>query len=237
MRIGLIGDIHGNIVAAEQCYAVLKGEGCDTFFHTGDIVGFGPFPNECVAFIRAHEIPGVRGNYDENAAYKSEDCGCDFVDPREREAYEATFVWTRDQLDPAARSLLVDLPFDIQFRKGEHDFSIFHANPFDIYTSISEDRSEAFMKEIAGYTGASINIFSHTHIPFYRKLDGIHFINVGSVGNPKDGDPRASCVILDINGSVRVKILRVEYDVGKVVEAVKKASLPPEIVDSLLNGK
>ena len=241
MRIGLIGDIHGNIVALEKCYSVLKQEGCEQFFHTGDLVGFGPFPNESVDFIRAHRIPGVRGNYDENAAYKSEDCGCDFGDDKERQAYESTFIWTRKRLSHAARSLLIDLPFDLTFGESGHTFSIFHANPFDIYTAIFESRSDSFMKEIAGYTGADINIFSHTHVPFYKSIDGIHFINVGSVGNPKDGDPRACCVVLDVDGGVnervKARILRVEYDLNKVVDAAKQASLPAGIIESILTGK
>ena len=241
MRLGILGDIHGNIVALEKCYKLLKDEGCEKFYHVGDLVGFGPFPNECVAFIRAHEIEGVRGNYDENTSYRSNDAGVDFGDQKEHKLYYKTYLWTIDALNPASRSLLVDLPFDVNFKEKDFTFSLFHANPFDIYTAITESRSEGFMREIAGYTGASVNVFAHTHIPFYREIDGIHFINVGSIGNPKDGDPRASCVIIDINGNINenigVTILRVEYDVKKVADAVRQTTLPPEIADRLLEGK
>lgn len=237
MKIGLLGDIHGNIVALERCYRLLKDEGCGKIYHLGDVVGYGPFPNECVEFIRQVELEGVRGNYDENAAYKSEDCGCDFGNDSEFDLYYKTYLWTRDHLSHSARSLLIDLPFDINFKTGDHSFSLFHANPFDIYTSIWESRGEGFMKEIAKYTGADLNIFAHTHVPFHRNIDGVHFINVGSVGNPRDGDPRASCVILEIDGRVNVRILRVEYDVQKIADAVKKTTLPPEIAARLLTGK
>ncbi|MEW5806368.1 MAG: metallophosphoesterase family protein [Acidobacteriota bacterium] len=237
MRIGFLGDIHGNIVALERCYGILKDEGCENIYHLGDLVGYGPFPNECVEFIRLVQMEGVRGNYDENAAYKSEDCGCDFGDDTEFDLYHRTYLWTRDRVSHAARSLLIDLPFDINFKAGKQTYSLFHANPFDIYTSIWESRGDDFMRDMARYTGADVNVFAHTHVPFHKNIDGIHFINVGSVGNPKDGNPRASCVILDADANVRVRILRVEYDIEKVAEAIRKSPLPSEIADRLLIGK
>lgn len=237
MKIGILGDIHGNIVALEKCHKLLKDKGCEAFYHVGDLVGFGPFPNECVDFIRAHEIEGVRGNYDENTSYRSEDAGVDFGDRKEHSLYYKTYLWTREALKPVSRSLLIDLPFDVNFKEGYYRFSLFHANPFDIYTAINEKRGEGFMMEVASYTGANVNIFAHTHIPFYREVDGIHFINVGAVGNPKDGDPRACCVIVDINEDIKVDILRVEYDVNMVADAVRQTTLPPEIADRLLRGK
>lgn len=237
MRIGILGDIHGNILALEKCHKYLKEEGCEAFYHVGDLIGFGPFPNECVDFIRAEQIPGARGNYDENASYKSKDAGVDFGSQKEHKLYYKTFLWTRDILSPAARSLLIDLPFDVTFKEGSFVFSLFHANPFDIYTAITEKRSEGFMDEVASYTGANVNVFAHTHVPFYRQVNGIHFINVGAVGNPKDGDPRAGCVIVDLNADVKVKIVRLDYDVQKVADAVKQTTLPSEIADRLLAGK
>lgn len=237
MRLGILGDIHGNILALEKCYKFLKDEGCEAFYHVGDLVGFGPFPNECVDFIRAYEIPGARGNYDENTSYQSKDAGIDFGSFEEHAIYYETFLWTRDVLKPGSKSLLMDLPFDVTFKEGKHTFSLFHANPFDIYTAITEKRSEGFMKEVADYTHAKVNVFAHTHVPFYRVVDGIHFINVGAVGNPKDGDPRASCVIVDLNDDIKVQIKRLEYDVQKVADAVKRTTLPPEIADRLLSGR
>jgi predicted phosphodiesterase len=104
----------------------------------------------------------------------------------------------------------------------------------------TEDRPDSFCTRMAGIAGAragDVICFGHTHKPWHREIDGVHFVNTGSVGRPKDGDPRAGYVVLDLaDDSVAVEFIRVEYDVREAVEAIRASELPDDFADYLATG-
>src|SRR5687767_14697639 len=96
MRIALISDIHANLPALEAVVADIDSRGVDVTYHLGDLVGYAPWPNETVAFIRAHDIQGIAGNYDSTVATDYKHCGCKYEDPRQEELSHLSYAWTRE---------------------------------------------------------------------------------------------------------------------------------------------
>lgn len=241
MRIVVLGDIHGNLEALKAVLAETERPGYDAIFHTGDLIGYGPRPNETIDLIRERGIRGVKGNFDENAAWGGESSGANSSggDPGSAETSEAeaAYRWTVGRIGFGQRNFLKDLPFSIDTRMGERRASIFHASPVDLYTSIEETASDAFLEETAEETEADLHLFGHTHRPFHRVSNGRHFINAGSVGYPGDGDPRASFAVMDLNGGVRVEFRRVAYDVERAARDAESCGLPPGMARRLRTGR
>ena len=115
-----------------------------------------------------------------------------------------------------------------------------HATPTNNLVYVTEDRPDAFLSKMArsaGLEAGDVLCFGHTHKPWHREVEGVHFVNTGSVGRPKDGDPRAGYVLLDVgDGDVRVEFLRVAYDVEAAARGVVAAGLPEEFADFLRSG-
>lgn len=235
MRIAVLGDIHGNLEALLAVLRAAREAGCDRVLHTGDLVGYGPWPNETIDLIRAQGISGVRGNFDENAAWGGESPGA-AGDETEVTLAEQAYQWTLSRLGFGQRNFLKDMPFALDEMIGTRHLSVFHASPTDLYTAIDESAPDASLRAIAAETGADIHVFGHTHRPVHRIADGKHFINAGSVGLAGGGDPRACLAIVDINGRVTVDLRRVPYDSGKAASDAEHAGLPAGIVHRLRTG-
>ena len=246
MKTALISDIHGNLPALES---VLDHIGArtdlDALYHLGDLVGYAPWPNEVVARLRADGIPGVAGNYDSTTATGYEHCGCRYEDPRQEALSHESYAWTRAHVSDETRRWLGSLPFRIDVRPlGGHTggprLILVHGNPVLNTVYWTEDRSDAFCLKMAGHLGAKagdVIAFGHTHKPWHREVDGIHFVNTGSVGRPKDGDWRAGYVTVDMDGeSVLVDVVRVEYDLARAAAAVRESTLPDEFAEYLETG-
>lgn len=240
MRYGIFGDIHGNYDAFEAVLGVMEDEKVDEVLCLGDIVGYGAQPRECVAKIRELGCMCLAGNHDHAAIGKLD---IDFFNLYAREAA----VWTRAALEPEDREFLAGLGF------VEHlsDFAVVHGSLHGpemfnyISTIFDADLSfEALDK--------SILFYGHTHIPltFFNTKpmtytmdaeipvgDGTHtLVNIGSVGQPRDEDPRACFAIYDDAVGV-VRIMRVEYDVEKAAQKIVDAGLPEALAVRLQMGK
>ncbi|MEP7177013.1 MAG: metallophosphoesterase family protein, partial [Gemmatimonadales bacterium] len=104
----------------------------------------------------------------------------------------------------------------------------------------TEDRSDDFCLQMAARAGVKpgdVIAFGHTHKPWHREIGGIHFLNVGSVGRPKDGDWRAGYVVLDVgDGEVEVQFVRAEYDVDEAIRAIQASDLPNDFAEQLRTG-
>ncbi len=240
MRYGIFGDIHGNYDAFQAVLAVMEQERVQEFICLGDIVGYGAQPRECVAKIRELGCMCLAGNHDHAAIGKLD---IDFFNLYAREAA----VWTRAALGPEDREFLSELGFI------EHlpDFAVVHGSLHGpemfnyISTIFDADLSfEALDKPILFY--------GHTHIPltfFDTKPmtytmdaeipvgDGTRtLVNIGSVGQPRDEDPRACMAIYDDEVGV-VRITRVEYDVDAAAQKIIDAGLPEALGVRLQLGK
>ena len=247
MRYALISDIHANLPALEAVLADLaRRADVDATYHLGDLVGYAPWPNETIARLRAAGIPGVAGNYDSTVATGYKHCGCRYEDPRQEELSHLSFAWTVEHTSDENKAFLRSLPFRIDLRPlgghaGGPTITLLHGNQVLNTVYVHEDRTDDFLAKMGSAVGAKagdIVCFGHTHKPWHRVVDGIHFVNTGSVGRPKDGDPRAGYVRLAVSdtGQVEVEIVRVDYDVERTATAIGASSLPGDFADYLRTG-
>lgn len=245
MRIALISDIHANLPALEAVLADLDAQGVDATYHLGDLVGYAPWPNEVVALLRARGITGIAGNYDSTVATDYEHCGCRYEDPvQEAQAHES-YSWTRAAVTPETKAFLGTLPFRLDVRPfGGHTagptLTLVHGAPTLNTLYWTEDRTDEFCTKMAARAGAvagDVIAFGHTHLPWARVVDGITFVNTGSVGRPKDHDPRAGYLVVHFTADgVHVTIQRVAYDVARAARAVRASTLPDDFAAYLERG-
>lgn len=238
MRICVISDVHSNLPALE---AVLDAAApYDQLWHLGDVVGYGPQPNEVVARLAAEKALGVRGNHDAAAIGT---LGTDAFNDDARAAVE----WTNDRLDDAARAWLAELPERAQVA----DFTLAHGSPRDptweyvVSSSVARGNMAAFSTPYC--------LVGHTHVPLafllqQDRLEAVQpngapldvagrraLLNPGSVGQPRDGDPRAAALLIDTETCV-VAWQRVEYDVVQVQRLIADAGLPRRLAERLKLG-
>jgi predicted phosphodiesterase len=245
MRYALISDVHANLPALDAVLRHIQGNAFDAVYHLGDLVGYAPWPNEVVERIRASGIPGVAGNYDSTVATDYKHCGCRYEDPQQEALSHLSYAWTREHVSPSTKAWLGALPFRIDVRPlGGHlsgpTLTLVHGNQTLNTVYVTEDRSDEFLAKMGGTLSSSagdVVAFGHTHKPWHRIVDGVHFVNTGSVGRPKDGDPRAAYVALEISqGRVGIQIVRVEYDLDAAVSAIIDSTLPNEFAEYLRTG-
>jgi predicted phosphodiesterase len=246
MQYALISDIHGNLPALDAVLAAIDGRtGLGGVYHLGDLVGYAPWPDEVVARLRERAIPGVAGNYDSTTATDYKHCGCQYEDPRQEELSHLSYEWTRAHVSDETRAWLGSLPFRIDIRPlGGHTAGprliLVHGNPVLNTVYWTEDRSDSFCLKMAEQLGAragDVVAFGHTHKPWHRTVDGVHFLNTGSVGRPKDGDWRAGFVLVEMNGdAVDVEFVRVEYDLERATVAIRESDLPDDFAEYLETG-
>jgi predicted phosphodiesterase len=246
MRYALLSDIHGNLPALEAVLADIGHRpGVNGVFHLGDLVGYAPWPNEVVATLRAAHVTGVAGNYDSTVATDYKHCGCRYEDPHQEALSHESYAWTRAQVSTETKRYLGALPFRIDLRPGGGHLpgatvALVHGTPSLNTVYWTADRPESFslkMATLAGLKAGDTMAFGHTHIPWHREIDGLHFVNTGSVGRPKDGDWRAGYVLLDVSDAgVGVEMVRVAYDVARAADAILESTLPSEFAEQLRTG-
>jgi predicted phosphodiesterase len=241
----LIADVHGNLPALE---AVLEDAGrrrVDAAYHLGDLVGYAPWPDEVVAHLDAAGIAGVAGNYDSTVATDAENCGCRAESPAQEALAHESYVWTLAHVTAETKARLRALPFRLDLRPGGGHHSgptlrMIHGAPTLNTLYWDERRSDDFARKMAAKLGAidgDAVVFGHTHVPWKRETGGIQFVNAGSVGRPKDGDPRASWAIASWDGkSIDVEHVRTEYDVERAAAAILDSELPAAFADDLRRG-
>ncbi len=243
-RFAVFSDVHANLPALEAVLAHIVGTPDAGICHLGDLVGYAPWPNETVALLQDAGIPGVSGNYDSTVAHDYDHCGCRADTPRDEELAHLGFEWTRKAVTAETRSFLTALPFRIDIKPlGGHGpgptIILVHATPVNNLVYVTEDRPDSFLSKMADQARArsgDVICFGHTHKPWHRVVDGIHFVNTGSVGRPKDHDPRACYAVVDFAGEVTVSFIRVAYDVERAASAIIDRGLPAEFADFLRSG-
>jgi predicted phosphodiesterase len=242
----LLSDVHGNLPALQSVLLDIDGRGDATaVYHLGDLVGYAPWPNEVVEVLVERGIHGVAGNYDSTVATDYEHCGCRYEDPEQEALSHLSFAWTKQNTTPSTKLRLGALPFRLDVRPlGGHTGGprviLVHGNPTLNTFYWTEDRDDAFCLKMAEQTGArpgDLIAFGHTHNPWHRVVEGIHFVNTGSVGRPKDGDPRAGYVrVTLLDGVFDVDHVRVEYDVEHAMRGIRGSALPAEFAEQLRRG-
>jgi diadenosine tetraphosphatase ApaH/serine/threonine PP2A family protein phosphatase len=242
MKLGIISDIHGNLTALEAAVAVLRAGGATQFACCGDIVGYGPYPNECVESVRGLRCRTIAGNHDLGATGRIPLTGFSTVARRALE-------WTKAELTKDNLGYLEDLP--LTDRLGV--LQLVHATPSapDLWEYVLTVREAE--EEMESYAEPAC-VAGHSHRPFVVEKPGgqparllrqesfelredcKYFINAGSVGQPRDSDPRACCLLFDARTRV-VTTYRVAYEVAPVQQRMRELKLPEFLVTRLASGR
>ncbi|MCS6863368.1 MAG: metallophosphatase family protein [Abditibacteriales bacterium] len=236
MRYGIISDIHGNLEALEV--VLRKLDGCDRWICLGDIVGYGPNPNECCERVRALNALCVQGNHD-LAALGQYDLSW-FNDWA-----AAAILWTQKQLTAANRAFLQNVPAMQVINDENFPFTLVHGSPRDPteeYISSAQEADAIFER-----LTTPLCLVGHTHVAecYVRAKDALtcerrgmnaggliplkkhhhYIINCGSVGQPRDRNPQTSCGLLDTQAR-RVEIFRLDYPIEATQRKMRAAGLP-----------
>jgi putative phosphoesterase len=234
-EIAVITDIHANLPALQAALARIDELGIESVYCGGDLVGYGPHPNEVVALVAERDIPAIYGNYDYAIARDLEDCGCAYITPHDRELGQGSVEWTLAHTDERSKDWMRELPFDLRFDVGAASVHLVHGSPRKVNEYLFEDKPARLYERLAAAEDAGVMVFGHTHKPWVRSYGGVLFVNCGSVGKPKDGDPRGAFAVLrETAGGVEATIERVAYDAEAVAAEVRDSGLPAEFADKLV---
>jgi predicted phosphodiesterase len=245
MRFALVSDIHANLPALEAVLESIDTRGdVDAIHHLGDVVGYAPWPDEVVALLHQRGITGVSGNYDSTVGFGYKHCGCRYEDPVQEAQSHESFAWTLAHASEETKRLLRALPFRLDIRVGGGHVGgpamvLVHGAPTLNTLYWTADRSDQFcldMAKRAGLNAGDLIAFGHTHIPWHRVIDGIHFVNTGSAGRPKDGDWRAGYVMATWDDGWQVDFERVPYDIDRTMKAIGETTLPRAFAPYLRHG-
>jgi putative phosphoesterase len=227
MRILVISDLHANWPALE---AVLGVQAFDYVVVVGDLVSYGPHPREVVEWVRNHATVAVRGNHDDALACGS-DCRCA---PTSKPLATATRAVHRELLPLEDIRFLGSLPRTASLQSAGHTLFAVHASPRDhLYRyTLTPQASDEHVRRQVSHVRADYVLLGHTHLPMVRSSGRRLVVNPGSVGQPRDGDPRTSFAVIE-DGDVALK--RVGYDVERTARDLRGLPVPPEIVDRLVS--
>ncbi len=225
-RIALIADIHSNLEAFEAVLKEIKKAKVKKIFCLGDIVGYGTNPNECINLTRKNKIKSVIGNHDYEAISLQ---NIEWFNPAARDA----ILWTHKKLTEANKKFLKNLPTYLEFG----NMLLVHGSPRDyIYDYIFPDTDEYDLREFFAMAKKEVIAVGHSHIQFAKKFDNKLIINPGSVGQPRDLNPKAAFCIFDTQ-TLKVDLKRVKYDIGKAAGKILKAGLPRFLAGRLYLGR
>jgi len=241
MKFAILSDLHANLEALQAVLADAKAQACTNYVCLGDIVGYGPNPHECLEIVRGLDCPVIMGNHDEYCAADQQLTG---FNPMAADGIR----WTREKLSADEKAWLKGLKY---IRRVE-SFTIVHAT-----LDLPERWAYVFDKLAAAaslnYQSTPVCFFGHTHIPiaFIRADRGIqgglyskikievarkYFVNVGSIGQPRDRNPKAAYTIYDLVNNV-IELRRVEYDLAATQKKIRAAGLPASLADRIAVGR
>jgi putative phosphoesterase len=221
MRIAVLSDVHGNLLALDACLADLASQGgAEAIVVAGDLCLDGPKPKKVLQRLEEIGAACVRGNTDR---YLGESDSEERFTPVEA----AQIAWTRQELGERWRSWLRALPFALRIGEDDNQLLIVHANPKTDDEHLWPDADESVLQRLIGDEAATAIAFGHLHLPYVRMWRGKLLVNVASAGLPKDGDPRACYAILtEREGGWQVKHRRVAFDTKRVATQLAACGIP-----------
>jgi putative phosphoesterase len=224
MRIAILADVHANLPALETILKDVDAQRPDQVWVAGDLVGYNPWPNEVVQILRSRHVRAIRGNHD-RAALTGDTSWFNDI------AAEA-IRWTRVVLTPASVGYLSSLEDRTRGRVAEGGVAMYHGSPRNDDEYVMP---WAVDEELVRMSDAPFTILGHTHVPMSFSFRRGLLVNPGSVGQPRDRDPRAAWGLLDTTARTFV-VRRVTYDIGAVVRGIRRAGLPSELGERLAYG-
>lgn len=225
-EIAVLADIHANLYALQAVIEDAEKRGVNFFLNAGDIVGFGPFPNESIELLHSKKVISVIGNFDIEVLNNSE---------KGKGENKIAVKFARKQVTGSCSAYLSSLPRQFKFEIAGKKILLTHGSPESIDEHLYHDTSAERLKGIVDDSKADIIITGHSHEQYVRELDGVFFLNPGSVGRPSDENPQAAYAVVRFN-PFSVELVRVKYDVSAAAEALRKKGLPESFSQMLLRG-
>jgi putative phosphoesterase len=255
----IISDIHGNSLALRAVLADIDERGLETVYCLGDPVGYGLDPNGVIDLIRSRGIPTIQGNYDDGVGWERGDCGCFYATAEAKRLGDASYAFTVREVTDDRKAFLRELPPDRHITLDGVAVHLVHGSPRRMNEYLLRDRDERTFRRLAEAETDDVLVFGHTHDPWWRMMGGVLFVNVGSVGRPKDGDPRAMYSVLRsaarrqapvgeaptrrtgttgeaAHPPVEVESVRVPYDFEATAAGIEAAGLPRELAEAVRTG-
>ncbi len=199
-------------------------------------MGYGPRPNEVVSLLKTLEVPTVIGNYDDGVGFERGDCGCAYTTTQEKLDGQASIDWTTQAVTTENKEYLRGLEKSITVEAERWRLLLVHGSPRRVNEYLYEDRPEASLRKMLQPLQIDALACGHTHKPYHRVVDGVHVVNDGSVGKPKDGNPRACYALINVGAELEVEFRRMEYPVQSVADEIRDAGLPAGFADALITG-
>lgn len=230
MKIAVISDIHANIYALINVLEDIDNEKVDSIICLGDLVGYGPHPNEVVSMIRRRNILCIKGNYDSSVV----DNEYSFI--RETEINSFSMPWTVNELRQENRNYLDNLPSQISINVCGKNFLFVHGSPNKINEYLLENGDNT--KEIMNSVNADVLICAHTHLPVTKQFGNKVYINCGSVGKPKIGRPNSTYCIINMTkeDGMKVQVKELAYPVQKIIKDMDMLNFPKSLIQGFEKG-
>lgn len=230
MKIAVISDIHGNLYALMKALEDIEDQKVDTIICLGDLVGYGPHPNEVVAMIKRRNIICLKGNYDASVVDGS------YTYIRENTINSFSLPWAVDELRAANRFYLNSLPTSITLEFEGRKILFVHGSPNKINEYMLEDGANT--SEIMKNLKEDALVCAHTHIPSVKSFRDKLFINDGSIGKPKIGRPNPTYCLLEIerNKPIKAEIKEITYDTKGIIKDMTMLKFPESLIRSFETG-
>ncbi|MBT9830850.1 metallophosphoesterase family protein [Clostridium baratii] len=230
MKIAVISDIHGNLYALMRVLEDIEDKKVDTIICLGDLVGYGPHPNEVIAMIKRRNIICLKGNYDASVVDES------FTYIRETRTNSFSLPFTVGELRMANKFYLNSLPTSLTLEFEGKKVLFVHGSPNKINEYMLEEGDNT--ASIMGNLDSDVLVCAHTHIPSVKKFGQKLFVNDGSVGKPKIGRPNPTYCVLDIekDRDVKAQIFEIEYEVKRIIKDMTMLKFPESLIRSFETG-
>ncbi len=241
IRFAVFSDMHANLPAMKAVAQHITAGTYDGVYCLGDFGGYAAEPNEVQQAVAQMGCPCIMGNYDDGVGHNRNDCGCQYVKPLDVAMSEISFRWTREHTTDANKTWLRTLPAHLRVEVEGRRVLFCHGSPISNTEYLFESRSDGYLRQFT--TGgkydahSDVIVFGHTHVPYNRIVNGVQFINTGSVGRPKDGDIRAGYSAITFQrGNVEVEQVRLDYDIDLTCRNIISAGLPSYFAEYLKSG-
>ncbi|QAA30710.1 metallophosphoesterase family protein [Clostridium manihotivorum] len=230
MRIAVISDIHSNLYALLRVIEDIDSQNVDTVICLGDLVGYGPQPNEVIAMIKRRSILCIKGNYDASVV----DNGFTYI--RDTNINSFSLPWTVDELRASNKYYLENLPSSITLNIDNKKVLFVHGSPNRIDEYLYDNNPD--LESIVSNIEEDILVCAHTHLPMIKQINDKMIINGGSVGKPKNGSPDSTYAIIDISKgrSVKAEIRKVSYEYKRTMKDMEMKKFPSQLVHSYETG-
>ena len=238
MKIAIFADVHSNLLGLQAVLADIQQRGVYVSYCLGDLVGYGPRPNEVINLLRQEDIPTIMGNYDDAIGNMRFVCGCDYKNEQAMKLGESSILWTKEHTSEDNKGWLRQLPERLEFTADGLKFLLVHGSPRQLNEYLFEDTAEETLKQFLTENHCDVLVCGHPHLPYHKQVAGGHVINVGSAGKPKHGNANVGYVLVEVTeGSLQVEFIQVPYDFEQTAREIEAVGLPKEFAEIIRTGK